>query len=50
MDGQAKFYFERGQAPLPDLFYLTILYSVISLETSRTEERTSQEEGIAPAD
>ena len=37
---------QRGQAPLPDLFYSQLLNHLIALES---ENRTSQEEGLAPA-
>jgi len=37
---------QRGQAPLPDLFYSLIQ---VPFDVCATENRTSQEEGLAPA-
>jgi hypothetical protein len=37
---------QRGQAPLPDLFYFLIQ---VPFDVCATENRTSQEEGLAPA-
>jgi len=37
---------ERGQAPLPDLFYSQLRKRRMELES---ENKTSQEEGLAPA-
>jgi len=37
---------QRGQAPLPDLFYFQLRNRLMKLES---KNRTSQEEGLAPA-
>jgi len=37
---------QRGQAPLPDLFYFL---TQVPFDVCATENRTSQEEGLAPA-
>src|SRR5215212_6627675 len=48
-ESSRRFNQRRGEAPLPDLFCSTGRYSLTCSKKSRNKQRTSQEEGLAPA-